>query len=758
MSAHPAPFNRDLSLLAALAAAEAGWLYYALRTGADQLDALNRLSVELRVPLLALVAGVALLPAWLLWRRGETAVQRAAGRAWSWAAALMLWLGLTYFGPLENDQLTALLNLLGLLLFLAGLLWHLRRAGVRLAFQRAALGRWLLGLGPAAPLAYPWLAWGALGSPLDAALGALTAALLGVVAALLLEHKLLAPLRTAGASPLTVAVTAALLLALCAAALRFDYYVLTLLLLVVLAGAGLLVARLRGQPTSLLAGVLAGAALGPLLLADPEELWRRGHWLTGARLDWATAAAWLSVLIAVLVAALLPRLLRFSRASSPLTVGLAVLVYAALGRPGFYGEHVFMVLAARADLAPAAALLPADRRAAVYQALTQTALTSQAPARAWLDRFRVPFTAHYLVNGFDLTADPWQAWLLARQAPVARVVRFSVDRPAPWAAPETVETGDAPPPTGVPAHLQLIHADRVWRELGVTGQGVTLASMDRAVQWDHPELAANFRGRGGDLAYAWFDPEFGTVAPTLGGAHGTHALAAAVGQQVGVAPGAEWFFCRLGSTLAQRLSCLEFEFAPWPPGADPFTAGDPARGADVSTNSWECGLCDRTLLQPAAAALRAGGLFVAVAGGNTGPTCASLRPPLAPLPEVFTVGVVQADGQLMTWSSRGPGLAGPKPDVVAPGVLILSAAPGSTYAEFSGSSFAAPQVAGVVALMWSANPALKGDVPTTEALLRQTAHALPGNDPLCQADPANTAGAGLVDAFAAVQAAQTYHP
>src|SRR5262245_61319768 len=96
------PTGRMLSLVAGLAGAEFGWLYYALRTGADNLDALNRLSVELRVPLLALVALVAALPPLLLRRLGETAAQRAIGRTWAWAAGLMAWLGLTYFGPLER--------------------------------------------------------------------------------------------------------------------------------------------------------------------------------------------------------------------------------------------------------------------------------------------------------------------------------------------------------------------------------------------------------------------------------------------------------------------------------------------------------------------------------------------------------------------------------------------------------------------------------------------------------------------------------
>ena len=113
------------------------------------------------------------------------------------------------------------------------------------------------------------------------------------------------------------------------------------------------------------------------------------------------------------------------------------------------------------------------------------------------------------------------------------------------------------------------------------------------------------------------------------------------------------------------------------------------------------------------------------------------------------------------FSSRGPTPDGlDKPDVVAPGAAILSAVPGGGYAEFDGTSMATPHVAGVVALMWSANPALIGDIDATEEILRTTAtRASPpvATDP----DPSErcngaeyTSGAGIVDAFAAVEVAR----
>jgi subtilisin family serine protease len=69
---------------------------------------------------------------------------------------------------------------------------------------------------------------------------------------------------------------------------------------------------------------------------------------------------------------------------------------------------------------------------------------------------------------------------------------------------------------------------------------------------------------------------------------------------------------------------------------------------------------------------------------------------------------------------------------------------------------AGPHLAGVVALMWSANPLLKGDVEHTEQILLQTANSYQAVPPACgdQAQPPyNGTGYGIVDAYAAVQAA-----
>jgi len=105
------------------------------------------------------------------------------------------------------------------------------------------------------------------------------------------------------------------------------------------------------------------------------------------------------------------------------------------------------------------------------------------------------------------------------------------------------------------------------------------------------------------------------------------------------------------------------------------------------------------------------GIVVVVAAGNEGPTARTIGSPSA-ASKVITVGAGADAGErgffLASFSSRGPTADDRiKPDLWGPGVRIQSTSRSGGYTSLSGTSFASPFVAGVVALMLQANPSLK---------------------------------------------------
>jgi subtilisin family serine protease len=340
-------------------------------------------------------------------------------------------------------------------------------------------------------------------------------------------------------------------------------------------------------------------------------------------------------------------------------------------------------------------------------------------------------------------------------------------------------------PQGVEWNVGEVGADRVW-DLGITGQGVIVGSADSGVAWDHPALKGAYLGWDGSAAdhdYHWYDPWDGRAEPHDDGGHGTHTtgtMAGADGEnQIGLAPGAQWIGCRnmrhgLGNP-GSYTSCMEFLLAPFPHGGDPLQDGVPARGAHLVNNSWGCPTeegCLPDTLRIAVENLRAAGQMMVASAGNDGPACSTIVHPPALYDAALSVGATYASGQAAGFSSRGPVEAGldpnqPKPDLAAPGVDVRSSVPGG-YASLPGTSMAGPHVAGAVALLWSAEPALIGDLDRTEAILLETAKPITV-DAACEAGaievgsvcgcgddgpasvPNNVYGWGSLDAWAAVQ-------
>jgi hypothetical protein len=157
------------------------------------------------------------------------------------------------------------------------------------------------------------------------------------------------------------------------------------------------------------------------------------------------------------------------------------------------------------------------------------------------------------------------------------------------------------------------------------------------------------------------------------------------------------------------------------------------RGARVINMSF-AGLRDPSIEQSLRYARQKGVILVAAAG-NKGPLSAPLFP--AANPDVIAVTATDQNDKVFQAANRGKHIA-----VAAPGVELFLPGLNGTYQEISGTSFAAAEVSGTIALLIERNPGLTHD--DARRILMSTARDLgpPGVDPHF--------GAGLVDAYRAV--------
>lgn len=460
-----------------------------------------------------------------------------------------------------------------------------------------------------------------------------------------------------------------------------------------------------------------------------------------------------------------------------------ILLALALGAAvdGSSAERMLVVWESQADLALVPERAGDARALEVWNRLRKVADQQQAEAKALAGSWGGRLLRHFTVVNASLVELPAEARQALESAEgVAAVVPDREFRIAlPDASTELASGRDA---RAVEDSLSLIRAPEVWA-LGHQGQGITVAGADTGVRWDHPALVDRYRGSQGATvshAYHWHDAVHATGSscgadspvPCDDHSHGSHTVGTMVGlsgsNQIGIAPQAQWIACRNmnagNGSPATYLECMDWFLAPTDAsGANP----QPLLAPHVINNSWGCPPSEgcttqqSALLESAVNNLRAAGILFVAAAGNSGSGCGSIVDPPAWFSGSLTIGNSRLDGTMATSSSRGPitvdGSGRLKPDLSAPGTAIRSALNNGGYGNMSGTSMAAPHVAGVAALVMSAYPQYRRNPEALEALLRQAVVPLSltqtcgGIAPDVYPNP--VAGHGRIDAMRAIELA-----
>jgi len=408
-------------------------------------------------------------------------------------------------------------------------------------------------------------------------------------------------------------------------------------------------------------------------------------------------------------------------------------------------------------------LIQKEVRSEVVEALQKKADSSQGALIEYLDQEMaagnvIDHQSYYIIN-----------LIYARVVPdLVEAIMQRPDVDSVWPN-EEVEFGLSQHSTitggshSIPWNISHIGADAVWNSLGYDGSGVVIGFIDTGVYLEHESLLTKYRGYNPENpdnpnhSYNWFDPYHGRMSPDDLYGHGTTVTSIALGSdpekknQIGVAPGAQWIAARGMNdsgfgTYAVLLEAMEFMLAP-SPNANGSGEPNSDMAPDIVSNSWGGQVACVTVFKQAILNWRSAGIFPVFSAGNLGPSAGSIRLP-ANYRESFAVGAVDEYNNLPSFSSRGPGACGSfiKPDLVAPGVSIRVADNNGGYAYWSGTSMAAPHVAGVAALLRSVDPSLT--VNQLEQILLNTARPLTSN--IYPNSPNHGFGYGLVDAFSAI--------
>lgn len=270
------------------------------------------------------------------------------------------------------------------------------------------------------------------------------------------------------------------------------------------------------------------------------------------------------------------------------------------------------------------------------------------------------------------------------------------------------------------------------------GDDVRIAILDQGILNTHPDLL--------DKIIVSYDTESNTTPSKLLGGHGTMCagVAAANGNNnvgiIGVAPNAKLLDISnsLDAVPLSRMKRADGIMMAW------------QFGADVISNSWGSSVQYTQIDEAINSAVRYGrngkGCVVVFASGNDYKSTVGYPSVLS---SVISVGAIGSNNKRADYSNYGTQL-----DFVAPGSSIYTTNYSGGYEFTNGTSFACPYVAGVAALILSANPDLKGF--EVEKIIRMTCRKLSSYsfakpDSYSDATWNQEVGYGLVDAYEALQ-------